>query len=66
MLVKVPSFLTTLDKEKKLEMMKQYKSWKAWEVADLLREHLQSELDRLIKEEEKGSFPTWFQTRWRS
>ena len=64
MLVKVPSFLTALDKEKKLEMMKQYKSWKAWEVADLLREHLQSELDRLIKEEEKGSFPTWFQTRW--
>ena len=45
-------------------MMKQFKSWKAWEVADLLREHLESELDRLTREDEKDSFSTWFRTRW--
>jgi hypothetical protein len=63
-LVRIPSFLTNLDKEKKQEMMKQFKSWKAWEVADLLKAHLERELDRLIQEEETNSFPTWFQTRW--
>ena len=62
--VRVPSFLMKLDKEKKIEMMKQLKSWKAWEVSDLLVQHLEDELDRLIREEEKGSFLSWFQTRW--
>ena len=64
MLVKVPSFLTSLDKEKKEEMMKQYKSWKALEIAELLKEHLTNELDQLIKEDERDSFSTYFQTRW--
>ena len=64
MLVRIPRFLTSLDKEKKQEIMKQFKSWKTWEVADLLRAHLQSELDQLILEDEKDSFSTWFQTRW--
>ena len=64
MLVKVLSFLTSLDKEKKEEMMKQYKSWKTWEVAELLKEYLTNELDQLIKEDERDSFSTYFQTRW--
>lgn len=62
--IRVPSFLTKLDREKKIEMMKQFKSWNAWEVADLLREHLESELDRLIQEDEKNNFSSWFETRW--
>ena len=62
--VRVPSFLTKLDKEKKMDMMKQFKSWKSWEVSELLVQHLEDELDRLILEEEKVSFSTWFQTRW--
>lgn len=62
--VRVPSFLTRLDQEKKAEMMKQYKAWKAWEVAEHLKTHLQNELDKLIQEEEQSSFTTWFQTRW--
>ncbi|MGL1886322.1 MAG: hypothetical protein OCD76_07385 [Reichenbachiella sp.] len=64
MLVRIPSFLTSLDKEKKQEIMKQFKSWKSWEVCELLKAHLQSELDQLILEDEKDSFSTWFQTRW--
>ena len=63
-LIKVPSFLTKLDKEDKMEMMKQLKSWKSWAVAEHLVVYLESELERLIEEEEKGSFPSWFQTRW--
>ena len=62
--VRVPSFLTKLDKERKMSMMKQFTSWKKWEVSELLAQHLKDELDRLIEEEEKGSFLTWFQTRW--
>ena len=45
-------------------MMKQLKSWKSWEVSQYLVEHLEGELDRLIQEDEKSSFSTWFQTRW--
>lgn len=64
MLVRIPSFLTSLDKERKQDLMKQYKAWKSWEVADLLKVHLQNELDRLIQEDEKDSPLSWFQTRW--
>jgi len=62
--VRIPAFLTCLEREKKLEMMKQLKSWKSWEVSQYLVEHLEGELDRLIQEDEKSSFSTWFQTRW--
>jgi len=62
--VRIPVFLTCLEREKKLEMMKQLKSWKSWEVSQYLLEHLEGELDRLIQEDEKSSFSTWFQTRW--
>ena len=62
--IRVPSFLTKLDSEYKKEMMIQFKSWKAWAVSEHLVSHLQEELDRLIKEDEKDTFTTWFQTRW--
>lgn len=62
--VRIPSFLVKLEKDKKLEMMKQMKSWKAWEISSLLVNHLQHELDRLIKEDEKDSLLSYFQTRW--
>ena len=42
--------------------MKQYLSWKKWEVSELLAEHLQSKLDRLIQEDEKQDFLSKFQT----
>ena len=62
--VRVPSFLVKLEKDKKIEMMKQMKSFKAWEVSNLLVQHLNDELDRLVKEDEKDSLLSWFQTRW--
>jgi len=62
--IRVPSFLTKLDKEEKTEMMKQFKSWKAWTVSEYLVTHLQEELDRLIVEDERDTFLSWFQTRW--
>ncbi len=62
--VRIPTFLTRLDQEEKVEMMKQYQSWKTWKVAEYMVDHLQAELDRLIQEDEKGSPISWFQTRW--
>lgn len=62
--IRVPSFLTGLDKSHKVDMIKEYQQWREWEVAELLREHLALELDRLIQEDEKHNFSSWFETRW--
>jgi len=62
--IRIPSFLTKLDQAEKVDMMKQLKSWKAWAVSEHLVKHLEDELDRLIKEDERDSFSSYFQTRW--
>jgi hypothetical protein len=62
--VRVPSFLTKLDKEKKIEQMKRYAIWKSDTIAELMVEHLESELTRLVLEDEKDSPLSWFQSRW--
>lgn len=62
--IRIPSFLTKLDQAEKVDMMKQLKSWKAWAVSEYLVKHLEDELDRLIKEDERDSFSSYFQTRW--
>ena len=62
--VRVPSFLVKLEKDKKIEAMQHYKIWKTGIVAELLVQHLNDELDRLVKEDEKDSLLSWFQTRW--
>lgn len=62
--VRIPSFLTKLNPEEKAEMMKQFKSWKKWAVAEAMVEHLEEELTKLIQAEEKDSPLSWFQSRW--
>jgi len=62
--VRVPSFLTKLDQEKKKEFMQLYKAWKADPVAEMMVEHLESELTKLIVEDEKDTPLSWFQSRW--
>lgn len=60
--IRIPSFLTKLDQAEKVSMMKQLKSWKAWSVSEYLVKHLEDELDRLIREDEKQDFLSKFQT----
>jgi len=60
--VRIPSFLVKKDKESKERLMKQYLSWKKWEVSELLAKSLQDELDKLIEEDEKQDFSSEFQT----
>lgn len=62
--VRVPSFLTRLDQEKKTELMQLYKQWKSDPVAELMVEHLENELTKLTIEDEKDSPFSWFQSRW--
>ena len=64
--IRVPSFLTKLDKEKKVEMIKQWSTLKGYECIDLMKEHMEDELNSLIQEDEKSSYTTWFQTKWGS
>ena len=61
--VRVPSFLTKLDKDRKVELIKQWSTLKGYECFDLLKAHLEGELSKLIEEDEKSS-STWFQTKW--
>ena len=62
--IRVPSFLTKLDKEEKIEMVKQWASLKGYKCIDLMKEHMERELDKLVLEDEKSSYTTWFQTKW--
>jgi len=62
--IRIPSFLTKLDQEKKKEMIKQWSTLKGYECIDLLKESLEDQLDLSIEEDEKSSFTTWFQTKW--
>jgi len=62
--IRVPSFLTKLDKEDKKEMMDQYKTWKGLSLVEYLKSHLQSELDQLILEDEKVTPNSEFQFEW--
>ena len=64
--IRVPSFLTKLDKEKKVEMVKQWSTLKGYECIDLMQEHFEIQLEQLIIEEEKSSPMTWFQSKWSS
>ena len=61
---RIPSFLTRLGKEEKEMVMKEWLTVQQSHSMSHLRKSLQSELDRLIKEDEKSSFSTWFQTKW--
>lgn len=29
-----------------------------------MKEYMEQELDKLVLEDEKSSYPTWFQTKW--
>jgi len=62
--IRIPSFLKKLDKEEKYERMKEYMVWRNQHCTEYMKKHLESELTKLVEEEEKSSFPTWFQTRW--
>ena len=62
--VRVPSFLTRLDKDKKVEMIKQWSTLKGYECMDLMRQDMMDELEFLMQEDEKSSYVTWFQTKW--
>ena len=62
--IRVPSFLTKLDKEKKVEMIKQWSTLKGYECIDLMKQHLEDELAFLLLEDEKSGYVTWFQTKW--
>jgi len=62
--IRIPSFLTKLDKEEKTEAMKEYMQWKIQFCTEYLAKHLEEELERLILEDEKRSCVTWFQTKW--
>ena len=64
--IRVPSFLTHLDKEEKREMIKQWSTLKGYKCIDLLAEHLENQLDQLVIEDEKSSPVTWFQSKWSS
>ena len=45
-------------------MIKQWSTLKGYECIELMKEHMEQELDRLVLEDEKSSFTTWFQTKW--
>ena len=45
-------------------MIKQWSTLKGYECIDLMKEHMELELDALILEDEKSSCLTWFQTKW--
>ena len=62
--VRVPSFLTKLDKEKKLEMIKQWSTLKGYECIELMKAQMEDELEFLMQEDEKSGYVTWFQTKW--
>ena len=61
---KIPSFLTPLDKETKAEVMKEWITVSNSRSLEHLQAYLQQEVDRLVMEDEKGSFTTFFQTKW--
>lgn len=61
--IRIPSFLTKLDKQHKVRLLKQWSTLKGYECIDLLKEHLEDELDKLVIEDERSS-ATWFQTKW--
>lgn len=62
--VRVPSFLIKTDKEEKKENMELLKIWKVNPITELLVEHLEEELTKLIQLEERKAPLSWFQTRW--
>lgn len=62
--IRIPSFLTKLDKEEKQEMMKEYMQWKLQFCTEYLAKYLEDELERLVLEDEKRDYTTWFQTKW--
>lgn len=61
---RIPSFLTTLDKETKAEVMKEWITVSNSRSLEYLRTHLQQEVERLVQEDEKSGFSSWFQTKW--
>jgi hypothetical protein len=63
-MIKVPSFLTHLDKNEKRELMKEYILWKKQHCTEYLIVKLEDELNKLILEDEKNNFSSWFETRW--
>ena len=61
---RIPSFITPLDKEKKEVVMKEWLHVRKSHSVEQLASYLQQEVDRLVREDEKASFTTWFQTKW--
>ena len=60
--IRIPAFIVKKDKEEKARLMKQYLQWKQEEVTELLVQNLQGKLDQLIKEDERDTFLSKFQT----
>jgi hypothetical protein len=63
-MIRVPSFLTKVDKEEKQDLMKEYVLWKKQHCTEYLVKKLEDELDKLIIDEEKNNFSSYFETRW--
>ena len=62
---KIPEFIAqNPSTEEKQRLMKQYLKWKKWEIAEMMVNHYQKKLDRLIQEDEKDSPLSWFQWKW--
>ena len=62
---KIPEFIAqNPSTEEKQRLMKQYLKWKKWEIAEMMVNHYQKKLDRLIQEDEKDSPVSWFQWKW--
>ena len=61
---RIPSFITSLDKGTKETVMKEWLSVSRSHSIEHLTNYLQQEVDRLVREDEKGSFTTFFQTKW--
>ena len=62
--IRIPSFLTKLDREEKKEMIKQWSTLKGYKCIDLLLENLEEQLEILSLQDETSGFISWFQTKW--
>lgn len=61
---RIPSFISPLPNEKKEIVMKEWLQVSRSHTVEQLANYLQQEVDRLVREDEKSSFTTWFQTKW--
>lgn len=61
---KIPEFIAVQPKAEKERLMKLYINWKNNEITELMAQHYEKKLDKLLSEEEKESPVSWFQSKW--